>query len=610
MRYRQHTSAIAGRWALTFLLLAIIPGVIFAQTVFSFNVDNLESYTRTGNWVWDIDNAGVPFPPIADGSALTWNGTSQHFYADMNVGPMATPGHVTNITCAVENTDVAATPAEVSLVFTQPFQLVHFERINTVNEALPWNTPGQAGDRRIYGNATGYLALNGTPKLYVKNLTFVITTPYPSQAQIRSLSPVFAGWLGSIGTGAPQTGYGYGDVDTAMSEVNWAALFAASGYKIDMPMLGIASEMSIAKSWFDFTLNFDLGDPARGSGSGQSFSLPVPANLSFPDQNVLVDLSGGTNPYAGLSTHYFYVNEIPLVPGGALPGGLNSQAKKYWKIGTTLDTFVADISFTLNQSDFASAKGIADWVVLHKPDGGAWSIYPAMAISLPNTIKALGVTEANLNDEFTVASSFDETLPITLSSFTATVNSQNMLTLAWSTASETSMQGYNVYYKPAISNPEMICLTPVLIPAENSSSGSHYSFVADDLTEPGTYYFWLEAISIDGSSEFFGPVNATLSATEVPPLPDRTQMSEAWPNPFRIGQQTNIEVQMKAGESGSVSIYNLLGQVVKSYSVKSGTQILNWDGLDKRGNFCASGVYFYKLQSPSISQTKKMVIIR
>ncbi len=610
MRNRKTTTATAGRWTLALLLFAIIPGIFFAQTVFSFNVDNLESYTRTGNWVWDIDNPGVPFPPMADGNPITWNNTSQHFYADMNVGPMATPGHVTNITCVVENTDVAATPAEVSLVFTQPFQLVHFERINTVNESMPWNIPGQSGDRRIYGNATGYLALNGTPKLYVKNLTFVITTPYPSQAQIRSLSPVFVGWMGSIGTGAPQTGYGYGDVDTDMSDADWAALFASSGYKIDMPMLGIASEMSIAQSWFDFTLNFDLGDLARGSGSGQAFNLPVPANLSFPDQNVLVDLSSGTNPYAGLTTHYFYVNEIPLIPGGALPGGLNSQAKKHWKIGTTLETFVADLSFTLVQSDFASAKGIADWVVLHKPEGGAWSIYPTMAIGGPNTIKALGVTEANLNDEFTVASSFDETLPITLASFTAVVNAQNLLTIAWATASETSMLGYNVYYKSSAANLDMICLNPVVIPAENSSSGSQYSFVASELTEPGTYYFWLEAISIDGSSEFYGPVNATLSVNEVPPLPDRTQMSDAWPNPFQIGQHTNIQVQMKAGETGAVNIYNLSGQIVKSYSVTAGNQILNWDGLDNRGNYCASGVYFYKLQSPSISQTKKLVIIK
>jgi hypothetical protein len=47
--------------------------------------------------------------------------------------------------------------------------------------------------------------------------TFVITTPYPNQAQIQALSPVLAGWTGNIGTGAPQTGYGYGDLDLANS---------------------------------------------------------------------------------------------------------------------------------------------------------------------------------------------------------------------------------------------------------------------------------------------------------------------------------------------------------------------------------------------------------
>ncbi len=607
---RKKISATAGMWMLTFVVLTIIPGFIFAQTIFSFNVDNLESYTRTGNWVYDVDGPGFPTHDMQWFTFSPVPAYAFHFYADINVGPMMTPGHITNISCTTENTDVAANPGEISLVFTQPFQLVHFQRINTVNSAFPWNTPGQSGDKRIYGNATGYLALNGTPKLYVKNLTFEITTPYPNQAQIKGLSPAFSSWTGSIGTGAAQTGFGYGDVDTVLSDPAWAALFASSGYKIDMPMLGIVSEMSVTKSWFDFTLNFDLGNPANGSGSGQAFNLPAPANLNFPGQNVVVDLTGGTNQYAGNPMHYFYVNEIPLTPGGALPGGLNSQAKKYWKIGTTLETFMADISFTLTQADFVSAKAIGDWLILHKPNGGSWSVYPFIDIMGPNTIKAKGVTEANLNDEFTVASSFDETLPVTLASFTAAVNSQNLISLAWSTASETSMQGYNVYYKPDGLNSNMICLTPNLIPAENSSSGSNYSFVAIELTEPGTYYFWLEAVSIDGSSDFYGPVNATLSNPEVPPLPERTTLSDAWPNPFRIGQQSSIEVRMKAGETGTLSIYNLLGQVVKSYTVQAGTQILNWDGIDSRGNFCGSGVYFYKLQSPSISQTKKFVIVR
>lgn|GEM_PF-3669433 len=171
------------------------------------------------------------------------------------------------------------------------------------------------------------------------------------------MNPAFASWVGSIGTGAPQTGLGYGDIDISLSDPAWAALFASSDYKVNLPMIGIVSEMSATKSWFDFTLNFDLGDVATGSGSGMAFSLPVPVNLNFPDQFANVDLTSGANPNAGLPIHYFYVNQIPLTPGGALPGGFNSRAKKYWKIGTTLDTFTADISFDLLPSDFVGAKG-------------------------------------------------------------------------------------------------------------------------------------------------------------------------------------------------------------------------------------------------------------
>jgi hypothetical protein len=209
-----------------------------------------------------------------------------------------------------------------------------------------------------------------------------------------------------------------------------------------------------------------------------------------------------------------------------------------------------------------------------------------------------------------VASPLDETLPVTLTSFAANVNAQNLINVIWNTASETSMLGYKVYYNTSSSQSSIVCLTPSAITANNSSSGANYSFLATDLTEPGTYYFWLEAISIDGTGEFYGPINATLSTIEIPPLPLRNFLSDAWPNPFRIGNNASIQVELKEHEKGTVTVYNVVGQVVKTYQVLPGSQTLSWDGLDVRGNNCASGIYFYKLSSPSLNQTKKLVLVK
>lgn|GEM_PF-5581739 len=183
---QRNISVTAGKWMLAFFVLAIIPGVFFTQTIFSFNVDNLESYNRVGNWVYDVDG---PTFPTHDAQWFTYSPVPTyafHFYADINVSPMATAGHVTTITCAMENTPVASDPSEVSLVFTQPFQLVHFQRINTVNPALPWNTPGQSGDKRIYANAQGYIAFNGTPKLYAKTSPSRSQLPIPTRRRSKA----------------------------------------------------------------------------------------------------------------------------------------------------------------------------------------------------------------------------------------------------------------------------------------------------------------------------------------------------------------------------------------------------------------------------------------
>lgn len=595
-----------GAWILSLLLVAMLPGILSAQ-VFSFSVDNLEGYDRSVNWMFDVDNPGIPFFSYTNGQWQDYGVTSQHLLAEKNVVPGTTPGHVTGINCIAENTDLAAAPGEITLVFTQPFLLSSFVKYNTGGHADWWNI-GMAADVRTYSNAKGYIAHNGTPKLYLDNATFVVTTYYPTQAQIRTYSPILNTWIGDIGTGANQTAYGFGNIDVGASDPAWAALFAASDYRVKMPMVGIVSETTLEKSWMDFTMDIDLADAPYNNGAGGTFDTTLPVvPIDFPDQNVLLDINTWTTVLGDGTTHYFFVNEIQATPTG-VPVEFNSVAKKYWTINTTLATFDVDLTFTLNQSDFVAAKTPADWKVYYRVnDLSPWLEWASYTPVLPNKIKANNVTAKY---EFAVFSTVDETLPVTLTSFTATTTSANQIAVAWSTASESSMNGYKVYFKETGSLDALHCLTPIIIPAHNETDGADYSFLASDIETPGTYSFWLEAISMDGSSDFHGPVSATLSDNQTPPLPVRNTLSYAFPNPFRIGTSTSIAVEMKAGETGKVTVYNIMGQVVKNYSLTQGIQTLIWDGLDTKGNACASGVYFFKLSSPSLSQTKKMVLVR
>ena len=202
----------------------------------------------------------------------------------------------------------------------------------------------------------------------------------------------------------------------------------------------------------------------------------------------------------------------------------------------------------------------------------------------------------------------EQHLPVQLSSFTATQTSISQALIKWTVGSETSMLGYHVYAGTSNQLSSAECMSSNYIPAQNNSSTTSYSFVATDITEYGTYYFWLEAIPQGGNSDFYGPITLNFNEPTTPQFPDRTELFNAYPNPFY--NSTTLRADLKAGEKGKVAIYNVSGQLVNTYSVTQGTNNLLWDGRDTRGNDCPNGIYFYKLDTPSQHQVKKLIIAK
>ncbi|MFO8144735.1 MAG: T9SS type A sorting domain-containing protein [Candidatus Syntrophosphaera sp.] len=199
-------------------------------------------------------------------------------------------------------------------------------------------------------------------------------------------------------------------------------------------------------------------------------------------------------------------------------------------------------------------------------------------------------------------------VPVELSSFTATTMQENVQ-LQWVSQTELNMLGYRVYRNEENNQSNSLLITPEMIPATNTSSTQTYSIVDDEVEFDHTYYYWLESVDM-GSHQFHGPVSVIVEGEVPPVLPEMSTVSNAYPNPFKANTNTTIEVTIKEGESGAISIYNVLGQVVKTYSVQSGTHNITWNGRDSRGNVCGSGIYFYKLSTPSMNQTKKLVIVK
>jgi len=203
----------------------------------------------------------------------------------------------------------------------------------------------------------------------------------------------------------------------------------------------------------------------------------------------------------------------------------------------------------------------------------------------------------------------DGPTPVELSSFTATLTAETYVQLTWISQTEAQMMGYLVYRNTTPDQSTSVLIDHPMVPATNTSSTQTYSAIDNDVTIGTTYYYWLEAVDYTNST-YHGPVSVTVNGNVPPVLPEVTSMRNAYPNPFNANGRTNIEVSLKGGENGTVTIYNVLGQVVRTFNVTEGNHMINWNGRDAKGNNCGSGIYFYKLSTPSMNVTKKMVIVK
>ena len=94
-------------------------------------------------------------------------------------------------------------------------------------------------------------------------------------------------------------------------------------------------------------------------------------------------------------------------------------------------------------------------------------------------------------------------------------------------------------------------------------------------------------------------------------IPQEFSLSQNYPNPFN--PQTEISYALPNGCHVGLSIYNLLGQkvrtVVDEYQA-AGHKTVHWDGTDDDGSSVASGIYFYRIKAGDFTQTRKMVLVK
>ncbi len=183
-------------------------------------------------------------------------------------------------------------------------------------------------------------------------------------------------------------------------------------------------------------------------------------------------------------------------------------------------------------------------------------------------------------------------LPVELTSFTAT-NVDGGVMLNWTTATEVNNYGFEV--EASTSSATEWETVGFVNGHGNSNSPKEYSYFVNS----GATSFRLKQIDNDGKFEYSDVV--TVSG-----ILAKTELYQNHPNPFNPSTQINF-VLANAGLV-NISVYNALGQKV--------TELVNTNmnagnhNVEFNANNFASGFYFYRLETSSFSQTRKMLLIK
>ena len=89
-------------------------------------------------------------------------------------------------------------------------------------------------------------------------------------------------------------------------------------------------------------------------------------------------------------------------------------------------------------------------------------------------------------------------------------------------------------------------------------------------------------------------------------IDDGSVLLQNYPNPFNIS--TDIQFSLRTGGFVSLKVYNLLGQEIAtlaSEELPAGNHSRQWNP-----NGVPDGVYFYRLQAGSYSETKRLLLLR
>ncbi|HMK39245.1 MAG TPA: T9SS type A sorting domain-containing protein, partial [Bacteroidota bacterium] len=312
---------------------------------------------------------------------------------------------------------------------------------------------------------------------------------------------------------------------------------------------------------------------------------------------------GGTgNP--GTITAAVYPNTNP--PGLPHAGDTSVVLKRYYAItgAGSGPGFTYTLCVSYNRSE---VRGIEQLYTFWGNSGAGW--VNAGSAGQPDTSGHYAVQTGLTGwSQWTLAES-TAPLPIQLMSFQASaVSGSGDVKLSWTTASEINNYGFYVQRSGSLSTG--FADVPGGFVAGNGTSVAvrQYSWV-DRNPLPGTNYYRLRQVDLDGSSRLTEPLKVVQGAagTESSRQPAVFALGQNYPNPFN--PSTRMTFTLDNSAYTTLKVYNILGDEVGTLyegMAQAGTEYnVSFDGTS-----LANGAYFYRLVSGQRTLLKKMVLVK
>lgn len=187
--------------------------------------------------------------------------------------------------------------------------------------------------------------------------------------------------------------------------------------------------------------------------------------------------------------------------------------------------------------------------------------------------------------------------PVELIAFTA-IPSENSIVLNWETATELNNMGFDLERS---SDNKVFSKIGTISGKGTVTEKQHYSFVDNNLTGKGKYWYRIKQIDYDGTSSLSQVVEVEYSA-----VPTVFNLSQNYPNPFN--PSTTIKFSIPEKSSVLIKVYDAIGREVETLvnkDMEPGYYKYDWNASKH-----SSGVYFYRMQAGSFTSVKKLMLVK